>query len=534
MNRRARLNRLRVLRYALPRRMIEKATRARLAGDWRGACAAAWFDVGPELDAVPAEVEGDLRHLAPDLLRWHVPRIGDSGISSYRMLVLARYGDIALYVRTPPGDEAPQRLRLCLGAEPLGERVGGWVPLRGEDWTGLRHLWDARRSGELLARRFGGDRAPFLRPDGTPLGEDELPGRCPGHDDPVAHTEWVTRLHERGQEHLETAYRCLGLDRLGGEPDPGDMGNLLHLMREPALDLYAFARALREAHARGAERVLFSMSWADVAVTLDGMRVEYAPSGASVELPSVPQHLWHRMPDLELLRTGLVTPEELHPLVRDALCPARPPADGPVGPPVPEPPAPVTIRCQGEDHEIAVRDGRLVTPHSPEELQRERALRAFGGTSVACLAVLDAWTTGEGKLPAKLREIRLDLFRRVHAGDTESVLALLDAGFDPHVRDAQRRTLLHHVHRVDHRMLLPRLLAAGLDVNAEDGAGRTPLMPAVGDHGSPDVVRALLEAGARVDVADHLGNTLSVLIRGRDDLGFLAERLPRDEGRADR
>ncbi|MGK5558759.1 hypothetical protein ACSNOI_44870, partial [Actinomadura kijaniata] len=329
MNRRARLNRLRVLRYALPRRMIEEATRRRLAGDWRGACAAAWFDVGPELDAAPAEVAGDLRHLAPDLVRWHVPRLNESGVSilSHRVLVLARYGDVALYVRTPLGAEAPQRLRLCLGPPPPGTPAEDGLPLHGEDWTGLRYLWDARHAGELLARRFGGDRAPFLRPDGTLLGEDELPGRCPGHDDPVAHAEWVTLLQERGQDQLEAAYRCLGLDRLGGRAcDPGETWNLTQLMREPGLDLYAFARALREWRARGAERVRISMLWADAAVTLDGMRVEYGPSDAFEGMPSIPEAVWHRLPDLELLRGGLATPEELHPLVRDALCPARPPA----------------------------------------------------------------------------------------------------------------------------------------------------------------------------------------------------------------
>lgn len=62
--------------------MIERATASRLAGDWRGACAAADVDITFELsevadhcgDDVATALEDDLRHLAPDLLRWYLPR----------------------------------------------------------------------------------------------------------------------------------------------------------------------------------------------------------------------------------------------------------------------------------------------------------------------------------------------------------------------------------------------------------------------------------------------------------------------------
>lgn len=77
----------RVREFAVPPSMIETATARRRAGDWAGACAAAHIDVDlqPRLVArrygrdFAARLRSDLRHLAPDLLRWHMPRIAPTG-----------------------------------------------------------------------------------------------------------------------------------------------------------------------------------------------------------------------------------------------------------------------------------------------------------------------------------------------------------------------------------------------------------------------------------------------------------------------
>lgn len=92
----------RIRRYAVPGWMIEQATAHRLAGDWRAACAAAAVDVEFELPAVEARygaavaeaVAEDLRHFAPDLLRWHLPRYlgGRTTIATDRRILLASYG----------------------------------------------------------------------------------------------------------------------------------------------------------------------------------------------------------------------------------------------------------------------------------------------------------------------------------------------------------------------------------------------------------------------------------------------------------
>src|SRR6476660_2599893 len=91
---------LRVREFAVPPSMIERATTRRGVGDWAGACAAARFDVDLNLRALArargsefvARIRDDLRHLAPDLLRWHMPRIAPDGLLRSGLTVsLARY-----------------------------------------------------------------------------------------------------------------------------------------------------------------------------------------------------------------------------------------------------------------------------------------------------------------------------------------------------------------------------------------------------------------------------------------------------------
>ncbi|GAB3980773.1 hypothetical protein GCM10029978_079730 [Actinoallomurus acanthiterrae] len=271
----------------------------------------------------------------------------------------------------------------------------------------------------------------------------------------------------------------------------------------------------------------------------------------------LPEACWRRLPDLDLLRDGHTSPEQLHPLVREALFPARTGAGGPVGPPDPEPPAPVRVRCKGEWHEVVSRKGALHIPHDEEEQRRESALRAFGGAVAGCFAVRETWASGAGRLPKALRAQRDELFARVQHGDAPGVLALLDAGADPRVRDGRGRTLLHLLHLLDggadprvrgarrrevahtlrlldHDGLLARLLAAGLDLEARDALRRTPLFTAICCDGSAALVRALLAAGARIDASGEIHGdeelSLYQLIewQGRNDLEFIKERIERE------
>ncbi|MGW2420576.1 hypothetical protein ACWC0C_15200 [Streptomyces sp. NPDC001709] len=176
---------LRVRTYAVPPSMIELATSRRAAGDWAGACAAARIDVDLDLRSVArahgrelaARLRADLRHLAPDLLRWHMPRIAPDGLLRPGLtLTLARYerpgraGPLHLVARTPPAwADAGQRIGLALWdpADPPTGRHPHPRPSRRYRLDLHRHLWDARRAGELRDRSGADGPAP---PDSDPLG----------------------------------------------------------------------------------------------------------------------------------------------------------------------------------------------------------------------------------------------------------------------------------------------------------------------------------------------------------------------------
>ncbi len=63
-----------IRRYAVPGWMVAECTEARGRGDWRAACEAARVTVAFEEAGPAAEL---LAGFAPDLLRWHLPRVLD-------------------------------------------------------------------------------------------------------------------------------------------------------------------------------------------------------------------------------------------------------------------------------------------------------------------------------------------------------------------------------------------------------------------------------------------------------------------------
>ncbi|MEU7856315.1 ankyrin repeat domain-containing protein [Nonomuraea sp. NPDC049141] len=543
-------SRRRILRYAVPRWMIERATERRLDGDWRGACAAANVDVAFDLadiarehgGAVAAAVEDDLLHFAPDLLRWHLPRVleGRTTLRTGQTVTLGGYPGAAkatqyLHVTTPTMVDGPQRLLLCFGRIDQVFSSGAHRHAL-HNWTMLRHLWDVRHTGALLERHGGGNRPPFFNADGTRRAAEDLPTADPGPADPPAHAEWVTLLHERGE--IEAAFAAAGIaldpspleTRWGATIDPLLVAEKLPLALtrlEPETRLLireGFGRRFQIPHPYGSSLLLEGSRWAGK------LWIRIIDPEEITGTPVLPEACWRRLPDLDVLRHGDADPDRLHPLVRDALFPLRADPADPVGPPEPRLPSPVRVRCRGEWHEVCFQDGALRVPHSADEQRREQAMRAFGGAVAGCFAVARAVSSGEGRLPKDLREQRRELYSRAQHGDTPGVLRLLDAGVDPRFRDGRRRTLLHALIHLDHEVLLPRLLAAGVDLEAVDHNRRTALHVAVGDNGSVALVRALLAAGANPDVADDAGQSLSQLIRfyERTDLDFLLALLDRD------
>jgi hypothetical protein len=542
---------LRVRRYAVPRRMIQRATERRLAGDWAGACAAAGMDVAFNFSrvafrhgaAVAAELEVDLAHLAPDLLRWHWSH-------GYRV-VLAAYGEALLYAR-PSGPGT----RMTLDFETAGDFWQRSASRNVEHWETARHLWDARHAGEVRERCGGADRVPFFEADGTPRAADLLPTADPGPGDPVGRAEWLALLHDRGE--MPRLLEALGIEVVfrPGPRAPGSRlphhfdssrrpGAVFATLARMPIALAGIEREMRRLAAAGfGRRFRVHPVWRHTVVLElpggggPGVRVSLEMWETVMSLPWLPKMLWRRLPDLDLLRLGVLSTGELHPLVAAALFPARVPAEGEVGGPVPPVlPGPVRVRCGGDWHEIRAIGGRLRAPHSaPVAAAGEPAAvgeagdadthedagatpgaavaataaevaaavdrPALAAAETACDAAVRAWTTGKGRLPRVLRGQRQVMFALLQYGDTPGLVQLIEAGADMRVRDGERRTLLHQLHLVDWQVMLPLLLAAGVDIEARDDWGRTPLYVAA--HGGwHDLAGALLDAEARPETVDE-------------------------------
>ncbi|MDH6520824.1 hypothetical protein M2163_002192 [Streptomyces sp. SAI-135] len=378
----------RVREFAVPASMIETATVRRLAGDWAGAFAAAGFDVDLNLRAVARDhgrdlasrVRTDLRALAPDLLRWHMPRIAPDGLLRPGLtLALARYdtveGPVHLVARTAPAwADAGQRISLALWSRSVPDAVRHPHPRPNRRFRLdlHRHLWDASRAGELRARSGAGG----------------PPGRQP----PSTGTE------------LAVPAAC-AVDRWGAE-----------------------ARILLAAEGRAGG--CLSVRWGgrrrlvlELAADDGPIRPVPTPSAAAVSaLPVLPDAATWVPPDLRLLRAGAIEPDRLHPLVAEALAPDRA-ATGPAR--TPDPPGrPRVVECRGARHRIGLVDGALAPlDHDPDEIRREELLVALTGTPLPCLQAIDE----AHRRPHCLDGVRE---RLVH-GDTAGALAVVEGLLGP-------------------------------------------------------------------------------------------------------
>ncbi|WP_351226884.1 hypothetical protein [Streptomyces sp. NPDC002133] len=430
---------LRVREFAVPPSMIETATARRCAGDWAGACAAAGIDVDLNLRStarthgqeLAARVRADLRHLAPDLLRWHMPRIAPDGLLRPGLTIaLARYDaarrdgayPVHLVARTPPAwADAGQRISLALWDGSHSEAGAGRYPHphpnRRFRLDLHRHLWDARRTDELRIRS-GADRLPV---DGSPVTDPDLPAV----------------VQER---------RC-AVDRWAAEA-----GILLHAEGRPTGTVTVRIGARH--------RLVLDLVADRDGVGPPALRVAAASTddGGSA-LPVLPDAATWVLPDLELIRTGSIEADRLHPLVASALVPERSPT-GSTG--IPDwARHPRLVECRGAQHRIGLVDGVLAPlDHDPAEIRREELLAALTGTPLPCLQMIDK---------AHRRPDALDGVReRLIHGDTAGALAVVEdlLGPDALLRDGALRDELETAAR---RRITYGLFRAGL---VEAGPGR--------------------------------------------------------------
>lgn len=105
-------------------------------------------------------------------------------------------------------------------------------------------------------------------------------------------------------------------------------------------------------------------------------------------------------------------------------------------------------------------------------------------------------------------------------GDWALFNQLLEAGVKPGAAEPTRQvTALHNAAAQGHERIVTRLLALGVDVNAPDWHGNTPLIMAVhGGHGA--IVQRLLQHGANPNVRPKAGPTalIAAIWQGNEKL----------------
>lgn len=148
--------------------------------------------------------------------------------------------------------------------------------------------------------------------------------------------------------------------------------------------------------------------------------------------PMLPDAATWVLPDLELLRVGLIDADRLHPLVASALIPGRSTSGTAEAPGTPA--GTRLVECRGAQHRIGLVNGVLVAlDHDPAEVRREELLATLGGTPLPCLRAIDQ----VHRHPECLDDVRAHLDHGDAAGALAAVEELL--GPDPLLRNGALR-----------------------------------------------------------------------------------------------
>jgi hypothetical protein len=389
-------------RFGIPPTMIAAASRRRMNGDWRGACAAADVEVRLDLEAVSARhgaeitaaLLGDLRVLAPDLLRWHLPRAshGSGRLLGGLVVPLARYPDrgggargggaLTLVAATPDYALAAGERIVLTTLEPRRAAVDATGSLQRHSLIDQRMFWDSSCAGalvDLCATRRGARQITGLQDAGRAV------------------EAWTAA------GFTLVLSSSAGLNRrLAGVPVnlPGLAGRVREALPGVATAAIRFG---------GGAIVLQGL---DRAGGSPPISAELVPPQVARPLPTVPDAVWMRPVDVDLLRFGLLRPDDLHPLVAAALVPESATAEQAAAQPTaaqaairltddrlyravpgvtsfaaaPDGAVEVRVRCGPDLHRIVQRDHRWQMVDHQSVEARESLVTLLGGRMNPCCA----------------------------------------------------------------------------------------------------------------------------------------------------
>jgi hypothetical protein len=198
------------------------------------------------------------------------------------------------------------------------------------------------------------------------------------------------------------------------------------------------------------------------------LRVTAVPEkGRVCGWPVLPDAATWVLPDLELLRIGLIDADRLHPLVAPALVPGHPPGSVQR---VPDGAGHTRlVECRGVAHRIGLVSGVLVSlDHDPTEIRREELLAGLGGTPLPCLQAIDE--------AHRRPECLVDVRARLDHGDAAGALAAVEGLLGPDVllrsgalRDELETAVLR---RISHGLFRAGLVGFGPAPAARDNRRR--------------------------------------------------------------
>jgi ankyrin repeat protein len=135
---------------------------------------------------------------------------------------------------------------------------------------------------------------------------------------------------------------------------------------------------------------------------------------------------------------------------------------------------------------------------------RARSVSAPLVLTLLTLLLIDARHTARGDDKAPAKALPAELAKAIRDGDLKTVRAQLDAGVDVNARDANGNTPLLVAAVYAGPECVELLIKKGADVNAANKAGATPLMRAATDYAK---AKLLIDAGADVKAKSAFGKT---------------------------